>query len=200
MCSSSIFSNTCRHPTVTTKQHSSSTNVDNGNTIRWSGVRPSPVCVRRHGTGSLGHRVNGSFGSSFTSGSPGYHFDPVRDPRGFSRFSKKMPKKQNVHLKCRNDKSHCQVSVVGLKLLDVSPCNELLHLPMIIKNSLAWEYFFTHRPQSTFGVHYRRGSPGQLGLRVAGFPGHWVTKCDPVPFLVCVLIMLDMLRSVVQST
>jgi len=25
----------------------------------------------RHGTGSLGHRVNGSFGSSFQSGSPG---------------------------------------------------------------------------------------------------------------------------------
>jgi len=33
--------------------------------------------VVRHGTGSLGHRVNGSFGSSFTSGSPGHHFDPV---------------------------------------------------------------------------------------------------------------------------
>jgi len=25
----------------------------------------------------LGHRVNGSFGSSFASGSPGHHFDPV---------------------------------------------------------------------------------------------------------------------------
>jgi len=34
------------------------------------------VCIR-HGSGSLGHRVNGSFGSSFTSGSPGHHFDPV---------------------------------------------------------------------------------------------------------------------------
>ena len=30
----------------------------------------------RHGTGSLGHRVSGSFGSSFTSRSPGHHFDP----------------------------------------------------------------------------------------------------------------------------
>ena len=40
---------------------------------------------------------------------------------------------------------------------------------MIIKNSL-------HTPTHTsiFGVHYRTGSPGQLGLRVAGFPGHWV--------------------------
>jgi len=54
--------------------------------------------------------------------------------------------------------------LVGLKSLDVSPCNELLLLPMIIKNSLALEYFFTHK--STFGVHYRTGSPGQLGLRV----------------------------------
>ena len=43
---------------------------------------------------------------------------------------------------------------------------------MIIKNSLAREYFFART--STFGVHYRTGSPGQLGLRVAGFRGHWV--------------------------
>jgi len=42
----------------------------------------------RHGTGSLGHRVNGSFGSSFTSGSPGHHFDPVWDPSFFSGFRK----------------------------------------------------------------------------------------------------------------
>jgi len=75
------------------------------------------------------------------------------------------------------------VSVVGLKSLDVSPCNEILLLPMIIKNSLPREYFFTHK-SSTFGVHYRTGSPGQLRLRVAGFPGHWVTKCDPVACLV----------------
>ena len=36
-----------------------------------------PLIGDRHGTGSLSHRVNGSFGSSFTSGSPGHHFDPV---------------------------------------------------------------------------------------------------------------------------
>ena len=40
---------------------------------------------------------------------------------------------QNVHLKFRNDESHCPVSAVELKLLDVSPCSELLLLPMIIK-------------------------------------------------------------------
>ena len=90
----------------------------------------------------------------------------------FFQFFEKLPKMQNVHLKCWNDKSHCQVSVVWLKSLDVSPCNELLLLPVIIKNYLAWYYFFAHK--STFGVHCRTGSPGQLGLWVAGFPGHWV--------------------------
>jgi len=43
--------------------------------------------------------------------SPGHHSDPVWD-RSFSGFRKKMPKMQNVHLKCQNDKSHCQASVV----------------------------------------------------------------------------------------
>ena len=130
-----------------------------------------PCC--RHGTGSLGHRVNGS---SFWPG--------VR--REFSRFSKKCPKCK-TYIWNAEMTSHCQASVVGLKSLDVSPCNELLLLPMIIKNSLAWEYFFTHK--STFGVHYRTGWPGQLGLRAAGFPGHWVTKCDPVPSLPCCIVV-----------
>jgi len=102
--------------------------------------------------------------------SPGDHSDPVWDP-SFSGF-------RNVHFKRWNDKSHCQVSVVGLKSLGVSPCNELLLLPMIIKHSFAREYFVTHK--STFGVHYRTGSPGQLGLRVAGFPGHWVAGSQNV--------------------
>jgi len=79
--------------------------------------------------------VIGSIGSSFTSGSPGHHYDPVWDP-SFSSF-RKMPNMQNVHFKCWNDESHCQVSAVGLKSLDVSPCNELLLLHMIIKNSSA---------------------------------------------------------------
>jgi len=43
--------------------------------------------------------------------------------------------------------------------------------------------------KSTFGVHYRTGSPGQLGqldLRVAGFPGHWVAGSQNVTqFHVC---------------
>jgi len=126
----------------------------------------------------LGHWVTGSKGHLSR---PGHRviISTRCDTRVFRVFEK-MPKMQNVHLKCWNNKSHCQVSVVGLKSLDVSPCNDLLLLRMIIKNYLAWEYFFTQK--STFGVHYRTGSPGQLGLRVAGFPGHWVTKCDPSAF------------------
>ena len=126
----------------------------------------------RHGTGSVGHRVNGSFGSSFTTVTGSSFLLGVRPE--FFRFSKQMPKMQNVHLKCWNDESHCQVSVVGLKSLDVSPCNELLLLAMIIKNS----HTPTHK--STFGVYYRTGSPGQLGLRVARFPGHWVAGSQNV--------------------
>ena len=127
----------------------------------------------RHRTGSLGHRVNGSFGSSFTSGLPVHRVIILTrcETIVFPVFEK-CPKMYNVRLKCWNDKNHCQLSVVGLKSLDASPCNELLLLPMVIKNSLAREYFFTHK--STFGVRYRTGSPGQLGLRVAGFPGHWI--------------------------
>jgi len=52
--------------------------VRESDSLKWEGfvIRVDT----RHGTGSLGHRVNGSFGSSFTSGSPGRHFDPVGDP------------------------------------------------------------------------------------------------------------------------
>ena len=153
--------------------------------------KPRELLYNRHGTGSLGQRVNGSFESSFmvfvfllcacsrvvamwkinSLSCPGHRvtglsFWPGVRPE-FFRFSKKMPKMQNVHLKCWNDKGHCQVSVVGLKSLDVSPCDELLLLPMIIKNSLAWEYFFTHK--STFWVHYRTGSLG-----------HWVVGSQNV--------------------
>jgi len=135
----------------------------------------------------LSHWVTGSVGHLGHLSGSGHRVNILtRCETRVSRFSKKMPKMQNVHLKCWNDKSHCQVSVVGLKSLDVSPCSELLLLPMIIKNSLAWEYFFVTSMTSLLDiyVHYRTRSPGQLGLRVAGFPGHWVTKCDPVPCLV----------------
>ena len=71
----------------------------------------------RHGTGSLGHRVNGSFRSSFTSGSPGHHFDPMWDP-SFFRFSKKTPKMQNVHLKCGYKYSYLLTFLVEYWVLD----------------------------------------------------------------------------------
>ena len=88
---------------------------------------------RRRTDMELGHWVTGS---SFTSGSS---FWPSVKPE-FLRFSKKCPKCK-TYIWNGEMTSHCQVSVVGLKSLDVRPCSELLLLPMIIKNSLAWEYF-----------------------------------------------------------
>ena len=83
----------------------------------------------------LGHWVTGSMGHLSR---PGHRVIILtrRETRVFPVVVK-MPKMQNVHLKCGNDNSHCQVSVVGLKSLDVSPCNELFLLPIITKNSLA---------------------------------------------------------------
>jgi len=127
----------------------------------------------------LGHWVTGSMGHLGHLSRRGHRVIILTrcETRVFPVFEK-MTKMQNVHLKCWNDKSHCRVSFLGLKSLDVSPCNKLLLLPMIIKNSLAWEYFFTH--MSTSGIHYRTGSSGQLGLRVAWFPGHWVAGSQNV--------------------
>jgi len=55
------------------------------------------ICACRHTEThipdmELGHWVTGSFGSSFTSGSPGHHFDPVWDP-SFPGFRKKAEDK-----------------------------------------------------------------------------------------------------------
>ena len=76
------------------------------------------------------------------------------------------------------------MSVVGRKSLDVSPRNELLLLPMIIKNYIGLRTFLRDVNDVIARylgyVHYRTGSPGQLGLRVAGFPGQWVAGSQNV--------------------
>jgi len=69
--------------------------------------------VVRHGTVSLGQWVIWVIFHARVTGSS---FWPDVRPE-FFRFPKKMPEMQNVHSKCWNDKSHCQVSVVGLKSL-----------------------------------------------------------------------------------
>ena len=116
--------------------------------------------------------------SSFTSGPPGHHFDPVWD-QSFSGFWKKMPKMQNVvHLKCWNDKSHCQVSVVGLKSLDVSSCNELLLYLWLLK--IPWpETTSSHISQHLEFIIEQ----GHRVNWVSGSLDSRVTKCDPVPSL-----------------
>jgi len=72
----------------------------------------------------LGHWVTGSMGHLSRQGHRVIILTRC-ETRVLTVFEK-MPKMQNVHLKCWNDKIHCQVSVIGLKSLDVSPCNELL--------------------------------------------------------------------------
>ena len=137
----------------------------------------SAVCAR-HGTGSLGHRVNGS---SFTR--PGHRVIILTrcETRVFPVFEK-MLKMQKVHLKCWNDKSHCLVSVVArLKSLDVSRCNKLLLLPVIIKNSLAREYFFaTSMIRTPLHISRHLEFIIERGHRVAGFPGLWVAGSQNV--------------------
>ena len=65
------------------------------------------LVLTRHGTGSLGHRVNGSFGSSFTSGSQGHRIIILTrcESRVFPVFENE-PKMQHVHLKCGYKYSH----------------------------------------------------------------------------------------------
>jgi len=147
-----------------------------------SNTQNTPLVTALHqtyGTGSLGHRVNGSFGSSFTSGSPGHHFDLVWDP-SFSGFRKiaQNAKRTFEMLKWQKSLSGvcCRTEITGCQSMQWT----FTFTYMIIKNSSAWEYFFTHK--STFGVHYTAGSPGQLGL---GSLDSRVTKRDPVPCLPC---------------
>jgi len=86
----------------------------------------------------------------------------------FFRFTKKCPKMQNVHLKCWNNKSPCQVFVVGLKSLDVSPCHELLLLPVIIKHSLAPLHESRHLEFITEQGLWLNRVTGSLDSRVTG--------------------------------
>ena len=86
----------------------------------------------------------------------------------------KMPKMQNVHLKCWN--AEMTKVVVKCLLLD---WNHWMSVHAMNFYFYLWLLkILTHK--STFGVHYRPGSPGQLGLRVAGFPVHWVARSQNV--------------------
>ena len=103
----------------------------------------------------------------------GSSFWPGLRPELF-RFSKKCPKCKTHIWNAEMTKVMFMCLLLDLNhWMSVHAMNFYCYLWLgLLKNYLAWEYFFTH--MSTFGVHYRTGSPGQLGLRVAGFPGHWV--------------------------
>jgi len=137
----------------------------------------------------LCHWATGSMGHLGHLSRPGHRVIILTrcETRVFPVFEK-MPKMQNVLWNAEIIKV-----IVKCLLLDwnhrisVHAMNCYFYL-WLLKKSLSWEYFFTHK--STFGVHYRTGSPGQLGLRVAGFPGHkmWpssISGAETVGWLWC---------------
>jgi len=87
------------------------------------GQRHGDNLCTRHVTGSLGHRVNGSLGSSFTFGSPDHHFDPVWDPI-FFRFSKKCPKWKRTFEMLKSQKSLsgvcCWTEITGCQSMQLT--------------------------------------------------------------------------------
>ena len=89
-----------------------------------------------------------------------------------------MPKMQNVHLKCWNDKNHCQVAVVGLKSLDVSPYamnfNFYLWLLKILwpENTGTSSHISRHLEFIIEQGHRSTGSAGSLDSQVTGSLGH----------------------------
>jgi len=124
----------------------------------------------------LGHWVTGSMGHLGHLLRPGHKvtgssFWPGVRPE-FFRFSKKMHKMQNVHLKCWNDKSRCQVSFVGLKSLDASPCHKLLLLPMTIKLFGPPLHTSRHLEFIIEQVHRVNWVSGSLDFLVTGSLGH----------------------------
>jgi len=90
----------------------------------------------RHGTGSLGYRVNGSFGSSFTSGSPCHHFDPVWDP-SFCGFRKNAQNAKRTFEMLKWQKSLsgvcCWTEITGCR-------------------SMQWTFTFTYDYYKFFGL------------------------------------------------
>jgi len=124
----------------------------------------------------VGHRVNGSFGSSFTSGSQGHHFDPVWD-REFFQFSKKCPKYKTYIWNAEMTKVIVRCLFLDWNhWLSVHAMNFFFYLWLL---KILWPENTSYMSRHLEFIIVQ----GQLGLWVAGFPGHWVIKCDAVPSL-----------------
>jgi len=154
-------------------------------------------CVSLYIKASLWHDVYQTW--NWVIGSPGHHFDPVLGlDQSFSGFWKKCPK-------CKMHIWNAEMTkvIVRCLLLDwnhwmsVHAMNFYFYLWLGLFKILWPEntssYISRHLEfiieQGQLGLRVA-GFPGhwvtkgQLGLRVAGFPGHWVTKCDLLPSLV----------------
>ena len=132
----------------------------------------------------LGHQVTGSvghLGHLSRPGHRGHHFDPTWDP-SFTVFQKKSQDKDiKIHI-------FIKIRPTVIEILTFNKWSSKFYFPESCKRQTAIK---TGKPlahwrkgclqhKSTFGVHYRTGSPGHLGLRVAGFPGHWVAGSQNV--------------------
>jgi len=134
----------------------------------------------RHGTGSLGNQVIWVIFHVRVTGSS---FWPGVRPE-FFRFSKKCKTvKPLAHCKSLSHNYGTNIALPGtmqILLFDAGYKYSYL-LTYFVEYSIRYKTEYSsskkrdlHTPthKSTFGVHYRTGSPGQLGLRVAGFLGH----------------------------
>jgi len=127
----------------------------------------------RHGTGSLGHRVNGSFGSSFTSGSPGHHFDPVWDS-SFSGFRKNA---QNAKRRPTFEMLKWQKSLSGVCCwTEITGCQSMQWTFTLYLWSL--KILWPENISSHISRHLE--FIVEQGLRVSEFPGHWVAGSQNV--------------------
>jgi len=160
--------------------------------VKWISKIPPHVAyvATRHGTGSLGQWVIWV----------NFHVRVIILTRCEARVFpvlEKCPKcKTYMYLKCWNYKKSlsfvtqlrdkyslaCKSCFLAsdintlIYLLTYLPCRVLEYSVRYSTEYSSSKKLDSHTPthKSTLGVHYRTGSPGQLGLRVAGFPGRWV--------------------------
>ena len=115
---------------------------------------------------------------------PGHHFDPVWDP-SFSGFRKKaQDKDRKIYI-------FVKIRPTVIEILTFNKWPSKFYFPEACKRQTAIKTgkHLTHckRLSATYSSLQNRvtGSTGSPGRWIPGSLGRWVTKCDPVPCLLC---------------
>ena len=139
---------------------------------QWALQTALPIEIR-HGTGSLGHRVNGSFGSSFTSGSPGHRIIILTrcETRVFPVFEK-CPKCETYIWNAKMSKV-----IVKCLLLDWNHWMSVLWLLKIVWPGNTSSHISLRR-HLEFIIEQGHRVNGVPGRWILGSLGRWITKCD----------------------